>query len=211
MRHSDNSFQRTNEISRENSKKSNWLEEFAEKLAVEDVAVKAPQIKEASAKTAVEVARQQAEPSVYHMMSSIISPNKPKFSSVEDVVQHYQDKTGLKAHIQRKAKASLLSAAALIVAAGGKDCGHPDEDQCDCDAGSAEDSMFPSRDDEPEFGDTESILSVVEDFESPDDDCPGGGSKGIGALLRELLGEDVEDDPTADDTGDVRWDDSKKV
>jgi len=114
---SKNSFDRTDEVFREGiSKKSNWLNEFADKLGLVEKA--SQQVKVAS-KTAVEVSRDRnTGPSVYEMMSAIISPTKAKFSSVEEIVVDYQKRTGLSAHLERTAQESLKMVAAKVAEAG---------------------------------------------------------------------------------------------
>jgi len=74
---SKNSFDRTDDTFREGvSKKSDWLTEFANKLSAVEKA--SQQVKTAS-KTAVEVSRDRnTGPSVYEMMSAIISPYEGK-------------------------------------------------------------------------------------------------------------------------------------
>lgn len=103
MRNSKGSFYRTDEISREPRHRADWLEQFAEKMGVEEVVTKKvipdpePKVKTAASKSAVEVARdRQQGPSVFEMMSSIVSAQKPKYSSVEEAVQDYQRRAGLK-------------------------------------------------------------------------------------------------------------------
>lgn len=124
MRNYNSSFLRTDEISREPKKVAHWLESFAEKMAIQEQAEKTTLEKTAS-KTAVEVARYRNEnqPSIYEMMSSIISGKKPKFSSVEEAVKDYQERTGLAAFQRRN---SMSDIAEQIVNAG--DC----EDDADC-------------------------------------------------------------------------------
>jgi hypothetical protein len=105
----DNAFYRTNEISRETTGCPDWMEEFAEKMALNE------QLKKVASKTAVEVARErnQNQPSVFEMMSSIVSAQKPKYSSVEEAVRDYQHRTGLadylKSNIDLHAKTVLAS------------------------------------------------------------------------------------------------------
>ena len=104
MRNSKGSFYRTGDISREPKQGSDWLEQFAEKMRVQEVVTKKdtpdpePKTrKTAASKSAVEVARdRQQGPSVFEMMSSIVSAQKPKYSSVEEAVQDYQRRAGLK-------------------------------------------------------------------------------------------------------------------
>lgn len=104
MRNSKGSFYRTGDISREPKQGSDWLEQFAEKMRVQEVVTKKdipdpePKTrKTAASKSAVEVARERQQgPSVFEMMSSIVSAQKPKYSSVEEAVQDYQRRAGLK-------------------------------------------------------------------------------------------------------------------
>ncbi len=130
MRNYSGAFQRTGEISREPRKRSEWLEDFAEKLAIEDQAKRGTeeqpekeQVKTGRAPvTAVEVARQRQhdQPSIFEMMSAIVSGKQPKYSSVEEAVKDYQQRTGLTQYLQSKAedKTGLDDAAQQIVEAG---------------------------------------------------------------------------------------------
>jgi hypothetical protein len=127
-------FERTDEVSRESGQCPNWLEKFARTLAQEEV----PVIKTAS-KTAVEVVRDRAyQPSIYEMMSSIISAQKPKYSSVEEAVLDYQKRTGLTDYIKANENSKLKSVAQEILAEASEDeCEEISEDtdceDTDCD------------------------------------------------------------------------------
>lgn len=79
----------------------NWLDRFAQGLQNQE------------AKTAVEVARQQ---SMFDQINSIVG-NKPAHATVESKVQDLQERTGLKAFLQRSSIASgnpKLAQAALF-------------------------------------------------------------------------------------------------
>src|SRR5271157_1764224 len=134
-----NSFLRTDEISREPKKVEHWLESFAEKMAVQEQVEKTA-IEKTASKTAVEVARHRNEtqPSIYDMMSSILSGKKPKFSSVEEAVKDYQERTGLSALHRRS---GLNDLAEQIVNAG-----ESDEDDCKYQAASPQGQMNTGND-----------------------------------------------------------------
>ena len=123
MRNYSSSFLRTDEISRESKKTSHWLESFAERLAVQEQANKTSGTIKKAAKTAVEVARERNDntPSIYEMMSAIVSGNKPKYSSVEEAVQDYQRRTGLSEY-QRRASLEDI-AEQIVMASECEDCG----------------------------------------------------------------------------------------
>lgn len=134
MRNKHNSFYRTDELGRESSKRVDWLDQLAEKMAVEEQAAKFPQVKTAGSKTAVEVARER-QPSVYEMMSSIVSGQKPKFSSVEEAVKDYQERTGLVDYLKAQtAEGQRAALASVIVQAGeeGDECDAHDTPQEEC-------------------------------------------------------------------------------
>jgi hypothetical protein len=119
MRDIKGAFQRTDEISREASKTSGWLEDFAEQRHLKEQCEKTEMQKTARAVTAVEVARNQrtqAQPSIYEMMSAIVSGNKPKFSSVEEAVKDYQERTGLAEYLKAQEDDRMAAYAALVVA-----------------------------------------------------------------------------------------------
>ncbi len=120
MRDIKGAFQRTGEISREASKTSGWLEDFAEQMALKEQVTKTASLtKEARAVTAVEVARNQrtqAQPSIYEMMSAIVSGHKPKFSSVEEAVKDYQERTGLAQYLKAQEDDRMAAYAAIVVA-----------------------------------------------------------------------------------------------
>lgn len=121
MRDIKGAFQRTGEISREASNKtSGWLEDFAEQMYLKEQTTKTASLtKEARAVTAVEVARNQrtqAQPSIYEMMSAIVSGHKPKFSSVEEAVKDYQERTGLAQYLKAQENERMAAYAALVTA-----------------------------------------------------------------------------------------------
>lgn len=130
MRDIKGAFQRTSEISREVSKTSGWLEDFAEQMYLKEQTTKTASLqKEARAVTAVEVARNQrtqSAPSVYEMMSAIVSGNKPKFSSVDEAVKHYQESTGLAQYLKAQEDDRMASYAALVSSIGDDDIGDVD-------------------------------------------------------------------------------------
>lgn len=110
-------FERTDEVSKEPSNSCpNWLEKFAQQLAIEE----APVVKTAS-KTAVQVRERAYQPSIYEMMSSIISSQKPKYSSVEEAVLDYQKRTGLTDYLKLTATSNLKSVAQEILAEASED------------------------------------------------------------------------------------------
>ena len=137
MRNINTPFYRTDEIGRESSNCPTWLESFAEQMALteqvkkssaptgpsqisSDIATAMEEILMAeqeqsgvvkrASKNAVEVARnrQESTPSIYEMMSAIVSGSKPKFSSVEEAVQDYKRRTGLSEY-QRRNTAELFA------------------------------------------------------------------------------------------------------
>jgi hypothetical protein len=113
-------FTNTEEISREPRQTPNWLDRFADSLYAQETMVKQ------ASKTAVEVVRERAyQPSVYEMMSAIVSAKKPKYSSVEEAVLDYQKRTGLEDYIKLTAASKLKSIASEIVTAS------EDEDDAD--------------------------------------------------------------------------------
>lgn len=71
-----------------------WLDAFARRLAATP----------AAPKDAVEQARKRDATSIYDQISSILS-RKPHFSTVEDKVQDYQDKIGLRDYLSRMSSA----------------------------------------------------------------------------------------------------------
>ena len=132
MRNYKGSFYRTDESSKEPEHESSyWLRALASQFKDEEV------IKTASSKTAVEVARErQSQPSIYEMMSAIVSGKKSKYSSVEEAVKDYQRRTGLEDYLKRGNGNNDLSVLAGLVteAAHGvcDDCGCSYE-ECECD------------------------------------------------------------------------------
>lgn len=130
MRNYKGAFYRTDEISREPNQCPDWIDQLAAKMDVDE------SIKVATAaKTAVEVARQRPSgPSIYEMMSAIVSGQKPKYSSVEEAVKDYQRRTGLEEYLKRSSSTSDLSALASEIIA----TSHDDEE--DEETGKDEDS-----------------------------------------------------------------------
>ena len=126
MRNYKSSFDRTGEISREPNQRTGWLDAFAEKLALEE---STERVKTASRQsTAVEVSRTRyntPQPSIYEMMSTIISAQKPKFSSVDEAVKHYQESTGLAQYIKAQKEDSLSTLATVISQAQSEDVDNP--------------------------------------------------------------------------------------
>lgn len=76
---------KTHEYAR--SERVNWLDEFADKLAQQEP------------KSAVEVARQRANVSIYDQINSIM--NHPTYKTVDGVVQEYRERTGLNEYLKR--------------------------------------------------------------------------------------------------------------
>lgn len=87
----ENKFYRTNEVVRERSSCPDWLESFAEKLAIKSSVVDEARERDKSA-------------SIFDYMSSIINKTKPKYSSVEEAVQDYQKRTGLSNYLEQTQK-----------------------------------------------------------------------------------------------------------
>lgn len=87
-----------------------WLELFAANQAKKEP------------KTAVEVARNRTTPSIYDQMNAIIGGkvNSPKFSSVEDVVADYQNRTGLTEYLKQVKSRNVADAAKEVLAAAEK-------------------------------------------------------------------------------------------
>jgi hypothetical protein len=120
----DSSFQRTDEVVVERTSCPDWLENFAEKLSVQENT----NFTKTASKNAVEVSRDRNinGPSIYEMMSSIINKQKPKFSSVEEAVQEYQKRTGLSDYLKRTSSNNIQDLAKNIVEAS-VDCNESDE------------------------------------------------------------------------------------
>lgn len=118
MRNTKGAFDRTGEISCEPNQRVGWLEDLAETLAIQE---STERVKTASRQsTAVEVARERynaPQPSIYEMMSSIISAKKPKFSSVDEAVKHYQESTGLAQYLKAQKTDDMSALASVIVQA----------------------------------------------------------------------------------------------
>jgi len=95
---------------------SNWLSDLAESLLLKESIANSKKAMESMESNAVEVSRKRnLPPSMYEMMSSIISPQKPKFSSVEEVVQDYQNRTGLSEHLKQKEAHNMKAIAQNIM------------------------------------------------------------------------------------------------
>lgn len=83
-----------------------WLKNFAERVVGEH-------------KTAVEVVR-HTQPSIYDQLNQIMNGKKRLYSSVEEAVKDYQEKTGLKNYLNQISagnKEKIKNAAAKILAA----------------------------------------------------------------------------------------------
>lgn len=131
MRNNKGAFFRTDEVSREPDQCPDWLDLFAAKLRIDE------SVKIASAKTAVEVARERKSgPSIYEMMSSIVSGQKPKYSSVEEAVKDYQRRTGLEEYLKRAGDNDLSVLASQIISSAAhgvcSKCGNS-YSECECD------------------------------------------------------------------------------
>lgn len=95
-----------------------WMSEFASKaegiVAESEVATK-------EAVTVVDRARDRNTPSVYEQMYAIMNGKKPLYSSVDEAVADYQQKTGLTQHLNQiqaeNDKSSIESIAKQIVEA----------------------------------------------------------------------------------------------
>jgi len=90
-----------------------WLDSFARQLAVKE------------SKTAVEVARERNQQSIYQQMSALISnpTGSSKFSSVDEIVEDYQNRTGLSEYlkkIQSAPKKDIKTIASQIIEASEK-------------------------------------------------------------------------------------------
>lgn len=85
---------------------SDWLSKFADEF-------------EKNSKTAVEVARDRMQQiSIQDQMNAIMSGSRPRFSSVEEAVEHYQQETGLMDYAKQAQKTrSIKDAAKIIMAA----------------------------------------------------------------------------------------------
>lgn len=168
MRNYKSSFQRTGEISREPSQCSDWLEAFAEKMAVQEQTAKTPpSTKTAGSKSAVEVARdrQQDQPSIYEMMSSILSGQKPKYSSVEEAVLDYQNRTGLAQYLKAQSEDRIKDIAFQIAQAS------EEEDECCADdEGCVEDESCADDSDEDDQCMADDAYSYDADDECMADD-----------------------------------------
>lgn len=192
-------FERTGEISREATKKSDWLEGFAEKLALEEATA---ETRVKVAKTAVEVARhrQQNQPSIYEMMSSIISGNKPKHSSVEEAVIDYQNRTGLTQYLKVQSEDNIKDLA-FQVAQAAEECESDDENELDAEEmlevpEPEEMSADDEEADEPEEGGA--LAEIIELFKSD-----GGEPVGAEETLFGVPEIDEPEDAASADCGDA--------
>lgn len=104
----NNFFCRTEETIKDSTACPQWLEQFAEIQSIKQANVTI---------NAVEVARQRnSQPSTSDIMRSLISGSKgQKFSSVDEVVADYQERTGLDKFINNQKSAQLKSAADQII------------------------------------------------------------------------------------------------
>ena len=105
----NNFFCRTEETIKDSTACPQWLEQFAEIESIKQANVTI---------NAVEVARQRnSQPSTSDIMRSLISgSNGQKFSSVDEVVADYQERTGLDKFINNQKSAQIKSAADQITA-----------------------------------------------------------------------------------------------
>jgi hypothetical protein len=104
----NNFFCRTEETIKDSTACPQWLEQFAEIQSIKQANVTI---------NAVEVARQRnSQPSTSDIMRSLISGSKgQKFSSVDEVVADYQERTGLDKFINNQKSAQLKNAADQII------------------------------------------------------------------------------------------------
>jgi hypothetical protein len=182
MRNYKGAFYRTDEISREpDDQCPDWIDLLATKMSIE---------KNAS-KTAVEVARErQHQPSIYEMMSAIVSGQKPKYSSVEEAVKDYQRQTGLEEYMKRAGDNNLSVLASQIIAEAAHGachkCGNSKE-ECECpeDKGDSDDGKSEEDEDEEKDEDED---DEDEDEEEEDDEDEDDGDKddAIDAFRRNL-------------------------
>jgi hypothetical protein len=169
MRDYKGTFYRTDETSREPDHCSDWLDALALKMQVEGIS------KTASSKSAVEVARerQSNQPSIYEMMSAIVSGQKPKYSSVEEAVKDYQRRTGLEDYLKRAGDTNLSALANQIVTEAAKGvcskCGNSYA-ECECDEDDAKDGKVKDDDDAPEDEYEESEKDKEEDEDEEEED-----------------------------------------
>jgi hypothetical protein len=165
MRNYKGIFYRTDELSREPDQCSDWIDLLATKVKID-----AEKIATASSKTAVEVARDRnRQPSIYEMMSSIVSGQKPKFSSVEEAVQDYQRRTGLAEYLKRAGTDDLSILASQIItnAAHGvcPKCGCSFA-ECECDNSDVDDDKDEEEEDETEDESDEDESETEEEEDS---------------------------------------------
>lgn len=154
MRNYKGAFYRTDEISREPEDQCpDWIDLLATKMG---------SIKTAS-KTAVEVARErQHQPSIYEMMSAIVSGQKPKYSSVEEAVKDYQRQTGLDEYMKRASESDISAIASEIIAKASEDDepeDNEDKDEEDKDEEDEEDDEEEEDEDEDD-GDKDDAIDA---------------------------------------------------
>lgn len=193
MRNSKGSFYRTDEISREPRHRADWLEQFAEKMGVDEVVTKKvipdpePKVKTAASKSAVEVARERQQgPSVFEMMSSIVSAQKPKYSSVEEAVQDYQRRAGL------KPVDKLAELAKQVVQASEEE----------------KDPQEPKNEERNTIISPETLRDLLEDAQVSVSESGQDEDNRFSAFLADIAAKD--DNERCSDTADVRWDSKKK-
>lgn len=198
MRNYNSPFQRTGEISREPRKSADWLEDFAERLALEE---KTNQRIKIANKTAVEVSRerQHDQPSIYEMMSAIVSGTKPKYSSVEEAVKDYQERTGLAKWQEQKHNEKIADVAHFIVS-NAEGCFDSD-DACDDVDDAKKKGKKKSKPEEGKVLDLEEARLRRMLGRGPDDDGPGGsgGASGLSGVLFEMPEDDDYPIAAADD------------
>jgi hypothetical protein len=170
MRNYKGTFYRTDETSREPEHCSDWLDALTLKMQVEGIS------KTASSKSAVEVARnrQQNQPSIYEMMSAIVSGQKPKYSSVEEAVKDYQRRTGLEDYLKRASDTNLNALANQIITEAAKGvcskCGNSYA-ECECDEDDAKDGKTEDdEEDEPEPEDEDEEEAEGDDEDDEDEE-----------------------------------------
>jgi hypothetical protein len=185
MRNYKGSFYRTDEISREPDQCPEWIDLLATKIRIDS-----EKIASASSKTAVEVSRERNhQPSIYEMMSAIVSGQKPKYSSVEEAVQDYQRRTGLSEYLKRAGDDDLSVLASQIVATAEEDDAEEEDEDEDEEEGEDEEEAGEDEDDEEEEDeDKDDALDFFRrnlDYGSRDDDGDA----------RDMTEEELEDNP----------------
>jgi hypothetical protein len=168
MRNYKGSFYRTDEISKEPDQCPEWIDLLATKIRIDS-----EKIASAASKTAVEVARERNhQPSIYEMMSAIVSGQKPKYSSVEEAVQDYQRRTGLADYLKRAGDEDLSVLANQIITEAAKGvcskCGCSYA-ECECDKNNADDDESEEDDDEKDDDEEDEDEDEDEDEEEEED------------------------------------------